>query len=136
MCIRDSLNVGEPKKTIATEETIWAYKTMAIKTKEHIVNLANKRERIVSFLNVIDQLTKSSKAEEQVKIIEMLESEVAFLKGFPHDIDLQIILDCLTKVANRRNEKIADIEKEIANNTALVELSERKIIEYEQKLIQ
>eukprot|EP00826_Nyctotherus_ovalis_P054711 TRINITY_DN7188_c0_g1_i6.p1 TRINITY_DN7188_c0_g1~~TRINITY_DN7188_c0_g1_i6.p1 ORF type:complete len:781 (+),score=245.12 TRINITY_DN7188_c0_g1_i6:734-3076(+) len=132
----DSLNVGEPKKTIATEETIWAYKTMAIKTKEHIVNLANKRERIVSFLNVIDQLTKSSKAEEQVKIIEMLESEVAFLKGFPHDIDLQIILDCLTKVANRRNEKIADIEKEIANNTALVELSERKIIEYEQKLIQ
>lgn len=131
----DNLNVGEPKKTLAAEETIWAYKTMAMKTKEHIANLANKRERIVSFLNVIDQLTKSSKVEEQIKIIEMLEGEIAFLRGFPHDIDLQIILNCLTKVANRRNEKIVDIEKEIANSTVLVELSERKIIEYEQKLI-
>jgi len=135
----DNFNTGETKKLQTIEQAftdvVYAYKTLTMQAKELTDCLKNKKEKIVVFLNVMDKLTKINEVKEQLEIIEMLESELEFLKGFPPNTDPKLKINCLTKVANRRNKKIAEIEKKISNKEALVELLERKVLEYEHKFI-
>jgi len=127
------LQVIEEIRTILAE-VIYSYKTMATNAKMFKANFEDKKSRVEEFLVIAQKLANTKKKEEQNSLIAQIASELAFLKGFGPKSEPKIIVPCINALAEKKNIKNQKYDDEIAKYTTMIDVSEKKVTEYEERL--
>jgi len=131
--IKEVKVVEEVKKIIG--EVVYAYKTMSTNAKGFEKAFVEKKEQVEYLISALEDLGSLKKASEIAIILKRLEDDMPFLKGFPKECDQYgIMIDCLTKVAEKKQKRLELYDNEIRKYNIMIEVADSKVTEYEKKL--